>query len=1699
VEDGHDVGTVTVKQSFPQLPASTDNRFVMSLPLSDAVPGKAFKVMIHADATSSIKSFVIELSLESGLTVASLDYDSSEWSVYMQSDGATKVKLVGLQASVAANFVTPVPDITIMVKVPDTTARTQIYLTPVVTFLTTETGDLITPVLAPQGIPLHINGKSQGDAGVIGITQDAVLGLFPYVDHAHLVNTAILTQTPITVPVHVLVVRSQPLENEYILKTSSEAYSCVHSNEQAFAMTPSCDIVFDGSESSSGEVTIEVVLQDNSIPFKASVLVVVWASDLDSVELVAADSVLNAIAMAQTTADPCERVFQRSAIKVFATFVATDASSVVDITHLVTDKITSSDEAVATVSVVGNTYVFVEGLAPGEATISIGGAIDQSTALTVSSDEVHITSFDLFAVQSISVNGDGATTKPGAKFSTTTLQSMSRKGQTSHVVAEAVFSDGNSQLIKRNEITVASTDTTVVTVTDAGLVKAAGNGVGVFLAGAWHVGTCSASGMGVISNTLEAPVKATVALASGSVTHGNDQAAAPPINLPAVLALQLMVEFENGDTQDVALDGQVEFDFDSDIIVIADQTFGEQTVKVVTVTDTAFAARTGTTTTVQATYGDLEASAAIDIVFTNNIAVSAYPYSGDAAHDGTVSTVTALQQIGTSGQFQEAILNVAAVLTNGEMIDVTAESKLRIANAPAWAAIEAKDGRRVLGHQGSASDGGVVEIIGTFGSEAKLSVEFSGSVSVTGIESVIFVASLYGPAGSTYEKARAVVTLSDDTTVMSFPGLLKWTSTDPLVASIDQSSGLVKLLASKTTPVTISASIGTFDKSAEFTCNAANAAPLLNLGHATGFQIAPTAAGASFEMPVRLTSLPSDERVDVDIVFDSSILEVTSYTVGPAFATEGLLHYGIFGTGTTNLAAFSPTEIMAVCDEGACSDVIFSVTFNVSSAATDGDYEIAATYGGSQSTVHVMVEGARRNRRSVVNTGTALAPSDRTIREVDQSGGDFNGDGTFDMLDYSEALDSILNFGAELPEFDVTGDGAFNLNDVDYLRRTLAGTYLLIGEVTVLPIALYSCNLVASVVLFAKGGDASNITTRVSFVLNPEDTAEADEIGATPVGAGVFAISAEQEAASTLGTIALHISTLNAAGQVTGARTQPVANLVGLTYNQSFGTAACETASDVCTPNPCLNKGTCLQEDITSAGFFCSCVDGWTGATCESEVVTSTTTSTSTSSVQSNETAAPVDLIVACADAPCNPEFMIGNCTDGANDTYTCDCAWPMTGSADCYVHICNNDNGGCGPNAVCDMNADEDDELCRCEDGFSGDDCATFSSLASAVPEKSTMASGNLITIAAVAGVLLLIVLPLVLVTFCKRSKNAASTKSKQLNWQGMDSTKGGTRGPPAYTAPMPTTSFDGTGAHSIASPAAQLAHLKSKMGAAAGSRQPVWQQEFASCPKGKAGASYRVSDAPENQSRNRYKDIRAYDDTRVFLMNEDNDYINANMVTTSVAGRQFWYIASQGPTPQTSPHFWDMVWEQQSLIIVMVTGDVEAGKVKCDRYWPDKGVEKQFGNLAVSLTRKQGNSSYTIRGIQLKHLLTGETRTVWQLHFTAWPDHGVPKDTSVMLAFIDELRSVRAKLMPPGPQAPWPLVVHCSAGIGRTGVVMALEIALAQLEAGELIDMKSIMSDLRDQRAGCIQKDIQFEFAYATLITAMENSELVTHHGQA
>jgi len=1145
----------------------------------------------------------------------------------------------------------------------------------------------------------------------------------------------------------------------------------------------------------------------------------------------------------------------------------------------------------------------------------------------------------------------------------------------------------------------------------------------------------------------------------------------------------------------------------------------------IVVADTAKAAAAESgeyTTEVTASFGDNSASQTITLVFADKLIVT--------------SSSTTLKQIDSSGQFQQASIEAEVAFVDGETesVDVTSKSNFRIENAPNWVAIDVKADQRVLFHRGDATDGGAVTVVALFGSEeSTVSVEFSGSVKGFKVDSITFVESLDGPAGSTYEKATAELLLGDGSKFAATKGFLTWSSDSPSVVDVNSETGLVKLLASSSVPVVLTADYLGTKKSVKFTCNAAPTSGVV-VGEQTGLPISGSSkSGSSVGVPLSMPKGFSSDSVEISVEWTAEGFSLDSVTAGSALASDGLYFFWSAGKDGTSavVSAFRLGGLVddLGCDEEGCTNEYFFLNFKVNNVVANTDYAMSATAGSVTNQVPFRLTPGGRARRAAGNRARqAKAVGVRTRRNAPfKTAGnpvyDFNMDGALNMADFTDAIEAVLADATSSSTFDVNGDGVFNLNDVDFVGRVYAGFYSFVGPVEVAPMELHSCMLKATIALMGIDGPADNTSTHVFFVVSNRDhTKKYVVVEAKPVSEGVFGIEHEHEliASDEAGGISVFITTEDNNGNFPSYLSQPlVASSAGaydvvlsqetleikntnekmktatipamtykpkLTFESKMTTTSCNDESNQCLSEPCVNDGECTN--LGPDGYFCKCTSEFTGTNCELDVVIVTPGQSGNGTTGSGSSPE----LVGCAAEPC---LNRGNCTEISGDgNFTCDCAWPWLGSADCGKHICEDKNGGCGANGRCNTNAGADEPLCTCEAGFQGDACDELSAIMVSSTNNNMMASSTIITIAAVIGIFVLVVLPLICVCLCKRNKGMSSEEKRLLNWQGMDSTKGGANGPPAYTAPLAATTFDGTGAHKIASPSAQIAHLKSKMVPAQGQRQPPWQLEFASVKKSKDGATFRVSEDPVNQKRNRYKDIRAYDDTRVFLMNEDNDYINANMVTTSVAGRQFWYVAAQGPTPATTPHFWDMVWEQQSQIIVMVTNDVEAGKVKCDAYWPTEGVEKQYGNLVVSLTRNQGNSDYTIRGIQIRHLITGETRMCWQLHFTSWPDHGVPKDEAIMLAFIDELRSVRAKLIPPSPQAPWPIVVHCSAGIGRTGVVMSLEIALAKLEAGELVEMKEIMRDLRNQRYGMIQKDIQYQFVYSTLIKAMENSELTT-----
>ncbi|XP_032826471.1 receptor-type tyrosine-protein phosphatase delta isoform X27 [Petromyzon marinus] len=256
-------------------------------------------------------------------------------------------------------------------------------------------------------------------------------------------------------------------------------------------------------------------------------------------------------------------------------------------------------------------------------------------------------------------------------------------------------------------------------------------------------------------------------------------------------------------------------------------------------------------------------------------------------------------------------------------------------------------------------------------------------------------------------------------------------------------------------------------------------------------------------------------------------------------------------------------------------------------------------------------------------------------------------------------------------------------------------------------------------------------------------------------------------------------------------------------------------------------------------------------------------------------------------------------------------------------------------------------------------------------------------------------------------------------------------------------------------------------------------FSQEYESIDPGQQ-FTWEHSNLEVNKPKNRYANVIAYDHSRVILQTQDgvpgSDYINANYMDGY--RKQNAYIATQGPLPETFADFWRMVWEQRSSTIVMMTRLEERCRVKCDQYWPARGSET-YGLVQVSLVDTLELASYAVRTFTLHKNGSNEKREVRQFQFTAWPDHGVPEYPTPFLAFLRRVKACN-------PSDAGPMVVHCSAGVGRTGCFVVLDATLERLRSERTADVYGFVTCLRSQRNYTVQTEEQYVFVHEALLEA-------------
>ncbi|KAG1943170.1 receptor-type tyrosine-protein phosphatase eta [Pimephales promelas] len=231
-------------------------------------------------------------------------------------------------------------------------------------------------------------------------------------------------------------------------------------------------------------------------------------------------------------------------------------------------------------------------------------------------------------------------------------------------------------------------------------------------------------------------------------------------------------------------------------------------------------------------------------------------------------------------------------------------------------------------------------------------------------------------------------------------------------------------------------------------------------------------------------------------------------------------------------------------------------------------------------------------------------------------------------------------------------------------------------------------------------------------------------------------------------------------------------------------------------------------------------------------------------------------------------------------------------------------------------------------------------------------------------------------------------------------------------------------------------------------------------------------VALAPENKAKNRYNNVLPYDSSRVKLSvlgNSFDDYINASYMPGYTSKKEF--IAAQGPLPCTVNDFWRLIWEKNVQTIVMLTKCNEQGRVKCEEYWP--ADIKHFNNLTVMTTSEISLEDWTLRDFEVKNVKTAESRSVRHFHFTAWPDHGVPETTELLINFRHLVREHMDQYSRHSPT-----LVHCSAGVGRTGTFIAIDRLIFQIERDGVVDVYGIIHDLRMHRPLMVQTEDQYVF---------------------
>ncbi|PAN16227.1 hypothetical protein PAHAL_3G046300 [Panicum hallii] len=245
-------------------------------------------------------------------------------------------------------------------------------------------------------------------------------------------------------------------------------------------------------------------------------------------------------------------------------------------------------------------------------------------------------------------------------------------------------------------------------------------------------------------------------------------------------------------------------------------------------------------------------------------------------------------------------------------------------------------------------------------------------------------------------------------------------------------------------------------------------------------------------------------------------------------------------------------------------------------------------------------------------------------------------------------------------------------------------------------------------------------------------------------------------------------------------------------------------------------------------------------------------------------------------------------------------------------------------------------------------------------------------------------------------------------------------------------------------------------------------------------------VAHYPVNREKNRYIDVLPFDDTRVPLKSSttsqtsNNDYINASFITATEDNRVATFISTQGPLVKTFEDFWEMVYQYQCPAIVMVT---QFDSFKCDKYLPLRNGRGAYGKYDVQIVKtRTDNHQLWLRKVQVQNKESGKFHSVLHIEYPDWPDHGVPTNTDAVRQIWKRLHHIPTE---------HPIVVHCSAGIGRTGTYITIHTTIERILLGDKrsYDIVETVKNFRSQRPGMVQTEQQYKFCYRVIADELKD----------